>query len=453
MASTQINRVRHLMPLTSLLTFTEGAEWAIDGGSAGLTSKTINGNPQTYNGIGFVPPMVINNSVLYVQELGTEVTAFSYNYDSDGFIGSDANIMARHLLDDYSVKEWAYQKVPYSVIWMVRDDGRLLGLTFNKEQQVISWHWHETDGFYESVACIPEGREYAAYFVVRREINGNTVRYVERMDTRNLPVKNGKPDIRKAFFVDSGLTYDGLNGVSNRTVTFTGGTTWSYPDTLTCTFTNGTWTALDVGKQLQIDQADGSILRLNIIEYVSASVVKVTPLGTVPVSMRGVAIQAYSLAVTRLTGLVHLEGKTLSVLGDGNVLPEVVVSGGAIVVSQPCAYLSAGLPYTSDLETLEVTIGNKGESLLSTRKLINQVTLLIEESRAVFAGQSEDSLWEYKQREDESLSSPIETKTGKATIYISADWTNRGHIFIRQEYPLPLTVNAILPEVDMGGKL
>jgi hypothetical protein len=169
--------------------------------------------------------------------------------------------------------------------------------------------------------------------------------------------------------------------------------------------------------------------------------------------MRSVAIQPYSIAVTKLTGLSHLEGKTLSVLGDGNVLPEVVVTGGEIIVSQPCAYLSAGLPYTSDLETLEVTIGNKGESLLSTRKLINQVTLLIEESRAVFVGQSEDSLWEYKQREDESLASPIETKTGKATINISADWTNRGHIFIRQEYPLPLTVNAILPEVDMGGKL
>ena len=454
MASTQINRIKHLMPLTSLLTFTDGAEWSIEGGTSGLSSKTINGNPQTYNGIGVVPPLVINNAILYAQEQGTEVTAFSYNYDSDGFIGSDANIMARHLLEDYSIKEWAYQKIPYSIIWAVRSDGVLLGLTYNKEQQVVAWHHHATDGFFESVASVPEGREYAVYVVVRRIVNGLTYRYVERMDTRNLPLKNGKPDIAKAFFVDSGLTYNGANTNTNLKIRITGGINWAYPEVLTCTKTGGNWSTLDVGKQIQIEVGTNDPLRMNIVGYVSPTVVSVTPLGTVPPAYRDANITAFSIAVTLLTGLSHLEGKTLSVLGDGNVLPKVVVSGGSITVSQPCAYLSAGLPITSDLQTLEVTTATKTESsLLSTRKLINSLIVMVEESRGIWAGQDEKNLWEFKQRDDEAMAEPTQTLTGKAQIYISADWASQGNVFIRQEDPLPLTVNAVLPEVVMGGKI
>lgn len=449
MASTQINRIKHLMALTSLLVFTDGAEWAVEGGTAGLTSRTISGNPQTYNGIGNVRPLPLNNAIMYAQEQGTEVTAFAYNYDSDGFIGSDANILARYLLEDFGIKEWGYQKIPYSVIWSVRTDGLLLGLTYNKEQQVVAWHHHVTDGTFESVCCVPEGREYAVYAVINRTVNGVQYRYVERMETRNLPTVNGELDIKQAFFVDSGLSYDGRNTSTLKTVRMSGGATWKYPEILDCFAVGFSWSTNDVGKQVVIGD-----LRYNVVSYTNNTLVKVTPLGTVPQEFRGVATSNYSIGVFRLSGLAHLEGKTLSILGDGNVLPAVTVSGGQITIAQPCVIVHAGLPYTSDIETLEITQSTASQtSLLGNRKLVNSLTVMVEESRSILAGQDFDHLWEFKQRNDEAMAEPIGTLTGKAQIYISADWSSKGSVCIRQADPLPLGVLAVLPEVEVGGKL
>jgi len=259
----------------------------------------------------------------------------------------------------------------------------------------------------------------------------------------------------KAFFMDSGLSYNGNNTDPTVSIRLTGGINWAYPEQLTCTKTGQAFSTNDVGKQIQIEiTGQNDPLRLNIISFVSTYVVKVAPLGTVPNQFRDQPITKYAVAVSRLTGLSHLEGKTVSVLGDGNVLPQVVVSGGAITVSQTCAYLSAGLPYLPQIETLEVTVASQGQaSLLSSRKLITSLIVLVEESRGIWAGQDADHLWEFKQRDDEAMVEPTQLLTGKAQIYISADWASKGTVFIEQKDPLPLTVLAVIPEVDVGGKL
>ena len=450
-ASTEVNRIRHYTALKDLLTFTDGAEWSIQGGSAGLTSKTINGAPQTYNGIGKVPPLVVNNNVLYVQESGTQVTSFSYSFESDGFSGTDTSILSRHLLEDYSIVDWGYQNIPYGVIWATRQDGELLGITYNPSQDVTAWHHHETDGFFESVCCVPEGRETSVYVVVRRIINGVTKRYVERMVSRQVPKRNGAPDIALAFFVDSGLTYNGRN-VTEQTVTISGGTTWQYPETLTATRSAGAWSVGDVGKQIHFDKiGDNDPLRFDITAYLSPTTVSVIPLGLVPVSQRNAPVLLWGMAVSTLAGLSHLEGKTVSVLGDGNVLPPVVVTGGSITVSQDCQVMHVGLPYQSDMQTLEINI-NGQETLLDKNKTVNSVTLEVNESRGILAGQDADHLWEFKQRDFEPLESPIDLLTGKARIQISQDWTATGSVYVRQEDPLPLTILAIIPELTIGGK-
>src|SRR5207245_5783716 len=105
--------------------------------------------------------------------------------------------------------DMAYQETPDSVIWIPREDGLLIGLTFvpslNPDQQVYAWHQHTTDGSFEHVACVPEGTEDAAYFVVKRTVNGQTQRYIERMASRAVS------DVRLGVFLDSALTFDGRN--------------------------------------------------------------------------------------------------------------------------------------------------------------------------------------------------------------------------------------------------
>ena len=95
---------------------------------------------------------------------------------------------------------------PDTVLWAVRSDGTLLGLTYNREQEVIAWHRHDTgDGDeFEDVVCIPEGDEDAVYVLVKRTVNGATKRYIERFLSREIEDVDAD-----AWFVDSGLEYDG----------------------------------------------------------------------------------------------------------------------------------------------------------------------------------------------------------------------------------------------------
>jgi hypothetical protein len=111
--------------------------------------------------------------------------------------------MAPHLFDDYTIVDLAYAKTPNKMVWCVRSDGVLIGLTYLPEHDVLGWHEHDTDGTFESVACVKEGSEHVLYAVVKRSINSRDVRYIERLHTRKITAAED------AFFVDSGLTYDG----------------------------------------------------------------------------------------------------------------------------------------------------------------------------------------------------------------------------------------------------
>src|SRR5690606_27427590 len=98
-----------------------------------------------------------------------------------------------------------YCQAPHSVVWVVLDDGSLVSLTYMKEHDVWGWTRHASGAgaFFEDVSVIGEGGEDVPYFIVRRDIDGISKRYIERLHTRVMD------DIEDAFFVDSGLTYEG----------------------------------------------------------------------------------------------------------------------------------------------------------------------------------------------------------------------------------------------------
>jgi hypothetical protein len=112
----------------------------------------------------------------------------------------DLSIMAAHLLEKERIIDWTYQKNPDSIIWAVRSDGALLGLTFQAEHQISAWHRHETQGAFRAVCSIPHGFEYSLFAVVERD----GVFFLERMAER---YKGGDP--AGAVFLDCSLTYRG----------------------------------------------------------------------------------------------------------------------------------------------------------------------------------------------------------------------------------------------------
>lgn len=451
-AAREVNRIKHLLPLREFLMLTTGGEWLVKGADSGLTPKTIQAHAQSYNGCTRLQPIVVGNSAVYAQSRGSKVASLAYTFEDDGFSGDDLTVFSSHLTRYNAITEWAWQQEPDRVIWCVRDDGTLLSLTYMPEQQLVAWARHDTDGAVESICAVPEGAEDALYLVVRRTINGATKRYVERMASRTIPRIAGSPDVRECFFVDCGLSYRGANTTSE-TLTLTGGAEWQWPEELTLTSSNASrFVAGDVGDQVHLSvAAGGEMIRLEIVAVTSGAVAKVRPIGSVPVALRMASSAVWAMARNVLSGLDHLEGKTVAILADGNVEPPQVVTGGQVTLQSHAATAHIGLPYTADLQTLAINLTGQ-ETLFDKKKTVSSLTLLVEESRGLFAGRDAGHLDEFKPRDAENYDDPATMQSGTLQVHIDNDWNGQGQVFIRQEDPLPLTVLGIIPELSIGGK-
>ena len=200
----EVNEIRHIIAMNDLVLLTSGGEWKINGSDGTFAaSSSLVASPQSFYGCSHVAPVVSGNMILFVQSGGSVVRDLGYTYMSDSYDGEELSIFANHLFEGKQVVDMAYAKEPYRILWCVMSDGTVNALTYNKKQDVAGWHKHETKGFFESVAVVRENFEDVAYFVVRREINGKTKRFIERMSTRIIDsTENG-------VFLDSCLKYEG----------------------------------------------------------------------------------------------------------------------------------------------------------------------------------------------------------------------------------------------------
>lgn len=152
-------------------------------------------------GIARPKPIMVGEVAFYQPRVETGLRTIGYSFEIDGYKSNDVSIFAPHLFQDFRIIRMAYQAEPGSVLWCVRNDGALLAFTWEAEQQV--WGWTEMDigGKALDVCCVPEGEESRVYLIVEREINGETVRYVEYLDRLKWT------DYRIASFVDCSKIY------------------------------------------------------------------------------------------------------------------------------------------------------------------------------------------------------------------------------------------------------
>ena len=447
-AAREANTIRHIVPLTQLLLLTGSAEWRVSSlNSDEITPTTISVRPQSYIGASNVQPVIINNALVYCSARGGHVRELGYNWQASGFITNDMSIRSAHLFDNYEISDMAFAKAPLQMIWFVSTSGMLLGLTYTPEQQVGAWHKHDTDGVFESVTVVAEGNEDRLYAVIRRTIGGVTKRYVERMASRHFD------SIEDAFFVDSGATYDGTN-TSATTVTVSGGTTWGPADVLTITASTAIFTypgTGDVNDAIVLTDSSGNKYRLTIRSTTSTTVATARVDVTLPAALRNTATALYSFARNTVSGLTWLEGKTVSILADGAVQPQEVVTSGAITIDRAASIIHIGLKYDSDLESLPLAMGIDNGMGQGRYKNVNKAWLRVYQSSGIFIGPDENNLIEAKQRTTEPYGTPPALKTEEIQIMLTPSWLDSGQVFIRQSDPLPLTIVGMTLEVAIGG--
>lgn len=454
--SRQVNVIQHIVPRNDLLVFTSGSEWNITAGSdVGFTPSSMRQKSQSTWGSSHIAPIEIGGTTLYCNLSSNVIRSFDFTSDSNSYNSVNIAIMADHVLTGpLIIRDWSIALIPYSVVWVVRSDGQALSVTYGKEQDIVGWCRHKTLGSFQNVLSVYEEttNEHATYFIVKRYVDGIYVQYIERMRTR---IFN---DVRDCFFVDSGLSYDvssGITGVTNSTE---------------CTVTVESHTfsigdLIDFSDIPEIKTSDNETINmteLNDFRYQVSVITEDTfdiidPITHVPLDssafnewIEGGKVRK---AVSNFRGLDHLEGETVSILADGNVLHSEKVVEGQISIQRPASRVHIGLSYQANAETLDVTIppDRRFGNYQGRQKKVTEITIRFKDSRGLFYGPNEDYLTEMKQRTTEKMGEPTRLSSEPKELIMPPSWNSHGRIYMRQSNPLPMTILSVSSNVEIGG--
>ena len=207
-AADNVNPVLWLASMKALLCGTGGGEWRIGSDSyvEPITPTNIIAKRESNWGAEDAMPVVVGRAVLYIQRHWRKIRELVYS-EVEETKSTDLSILAEHLTNPGSngstIVELVFQQEPDSIVWARQHDGRFLGLTYNRAQEVIGWHQHETDGIVESIAVIPGEERDELWLVVKRTINNQATRFIELMAPTDFVEQND------AWYVDCGLQYTG----------------------------------------------------------------------------------------------------------------------------------------------------------------------------------------------------------------------------------------------------
>lgn len=441
-----------------LLVGTVGGEWIVrpSSQSEALSATNIAAKRSTTYGSANIAPLRAGKATLYVQRSGRKLRELAYVYQDDGFRAPDMTLLSEHITYG-GITAIAYQQETQSIIWSVRGDGAMLGFTYERDQDVLGWHRHVFGGYsdsaqqspavLESIATIPAtgGNRDEVWVIVKRYINGATRRYVgylkkiwERGDVQ-----------ADAFYVDSGLS---LNNTVAATLTPGSGATTQGQTGVTFTAGSAVFASTDVNRYIHYDYVDANGDRqrasAKITGYTDTTHVTATILYPWP-NLTAIASAGWRMTVMTVSGLWHLEGQVVSVFGDGATQPTKTVANGAITLTYPASKVSVGLGYNSDGETLSLDAGAADGTAHSKTQRFNKVSALLHDSLGAKFGPSFDKLTPaYFRKSSDPMGVVVPLSSGWKLSEWEGDYEVGTHTCWRQDQPEPLTILALVPQLN-----
>lgn len=146
-ASTEANRILHIVSQKWLLAFTESGEHVVDAAGGTFAFNTI--SIKKTSSVGAHPdivPTTTESDVLFVAADGRSVYKMDYSLERDAVVPSSVSTRAQHITELHRIKRIAYQRYPDSVLWCLLDDGSLASMTFVPEENVCGWARHTLAG-------------------------------------------------------------------------------------------------------------------------------------------------------------------------------------------------------------------------------------------------------------------------------------------------------------------
>lgn len=456
----ELNDVTFLVPAKRLLVGTVGAEFSIGELSSGeaFGPGNVSSSLQTSHGSRQIPPVIVNDSALFVQRTGRRLRDLRYSFDSDGYQTIDMQVLSTDIARGRMIQT-TFQEEPDNVMWACCANGQLIGFTFNREQDVIGWHRHPlADGmFCESIETIPspDGAQDETWGVFRVLINGTYRRYVGYM------VKDWRADeatLSDCIYSDLAATYSGRNQPGTITVGPGFGVT---DNTGPLTASASVFVASDVGATVVIEAGQSKPCRFEIMSYVSGTQVVGRQIDALPPGFADGSISSdWAFGRLVISGLDYLEGREVSVLADGASHPNVNVVAGKVTLQRHATVAHIGLPMVAEVETMRLEAGAQNGTAQGKIKRIHEVTLRFLETLGGQVGAAQDNgleTMEQIQFRDSSMpmNQPPAIFTGDKRVHFPQGYTTVARIIVRADQPLPMTIVGIMPQLathDNGGQ-
>lgn len=201
------NAIKWIASLNALIVGTGGEEFRIRATELddALTPTNFNIRQQTAYGSSDIQAIEIGSVVLFINYVGRKIRELVFRDTEQKYVAPDLVALAEHITSS-GVVCFAHQKNPESILWCVLNNGNLITLSYEREQNVVAWARHPIEGLVQSVAVIPSSSEDEVWISVVRAVGGANKVYIEQFQSRFL-------DIRKenAFFVDSGIISQGAS--------------------------------------------------------------------------------------------------------------------------------------------------------------------------------------------------------------------------------------------------
>ena len=354
LASDTVNTILWMCQHDALVIGTIDSEWTLSASDrdAALTPSNFRVKRQSVYGTSSAQALIVGDTILFVQRGKRKVREFVYSWEKDGYSCPDMTILADHISGS-GIVECALQRVPDTLLWCVLADGSLACLTYEREQEIIGWHRHDTEGSVASIAVIPDGDRDKLYLAVRRGSNYVIEEMCAAADN---------------WYLDSAKRY------SNPT------------------------------------------------------------------------------AFAAVTGLTHLEGHTVAILGDGAVQRGKFVENGTVTLDEPVNTAIVGLAYESNLSPMPIEIETQNGMTLLRNKIVGELRLRVYDSVGGEA-RGGNGAWQTIISRDiveDNLDAAITPKTEVVRLVTAGGYESAAMIEVRQLDPLPLNVQTIVATYEVA---
>lgn len=431
-----------------------------------ITPTSISVKPSNGYGVADINPISRGSQIFYMQRNNLIMRSFEYAFESNSYIPVDRNVISEHITRS-GVTQLSFQEGRPNVIWAVKNNGELIGMTLEEQEGISGWHRHTTQGEVVSIASVPRATNYHQLWVCVKR-NGNYYveyfsdevvyprreDYVEGTQSEDaLTFANLLYEKQKEYIhLDSSLSYYGTAegeaasaAIQPAALSGTG---------VSFTASNSVFVAGDVGREIWKKHIDGQESgRAVITGYTSGTVVTCDIIKNFD-STASIPAGEWYLTTDEVSGLDHLEGLEVSIVTDGGQHPTRTVTSGSVSLDSQSSVVHVGLSYKGYLETNDLDGGTQDGTSQTRKKQVNAVAVRFIDTLYAKVGTDYYSLQQIEMRKPSMFMDrpPLmftgdvkENNFSHVNDEQEGGWKRSKRVIISQDQPYPCNVQLVVP--------